>query len=200
MSLIVTFFGGIAQYLIEDKSWFAEVSDYCPLCGLKTHRHGHYKRTIWLEQGSASLRIFRRYCPHCRHSFSYLPSFIKRYARFPNSYRLNRIQRHVLDNISIQKVIQPINPLATSISVTTFRRWIKKLRLIAVEVTKLLMQRLLELKPNLSPPSGRLTDLMLLLQSALKFHDRFCEISRVPPNVLGVFDVLNLELQSSFQI
>lgn len=200
MSLIVTFLGGISQYVIEDKSWFAGISDRCPLCGLKTHRHGHYKRTVWFDQGSFSVRIFRRYCTHCHRSFSYMPSFLKRYARFSNSYRLTRIQHHVLGNVSIPQSIQPSHPSLPSISVTTFRRWLKKLRTVATEVTTLLIRSLFELQPNLSPPSGRFTDLLLLLHSALKFHHRFCEISRTSPDDLGVFDVLNLYFQSQFQL
>ena len=194
-AIIVTFLGDIAQYLIEAKTWFDEISESCPLCGAKTHRHGHYERTVWSERCAYHIPIFRRYCPDCVKTFSYIPSFIKPYARFLNSYRLNRIQNHVLDQVSIQKTVGLLSSVSvTPISITTFRRWLKRIRSVATDVNTFLIRRLLELSPFLSPPSGRVTDLIFLLQTAIKFHRRFCEITGESSNSLGVFDLLNLEL------
>lgn len=195
MSIIVTFIGDIAQYLIEAKTWFDEISNRCPLCGAQTHRHGHYKRTVWSELCAFHIPIFRRYCPDCDKTFSYIPSFIKPYARFLNSYRLDRFQSHVLDQISIRKTVGSLSTVSiTPISITTFRRWLKRLRTVATDVNKFLIQRLLGLQPSLSPPSGRVTDLIFLLQRAIQFHLWFCEITGESSNSLGVFDLLNLEL------
>lgn len=195
MSIIVTFIGDIAQYLVESKTWFDEISDRCPLCEAKTHRHGHYNRTVWSELCAFHIPIFRRYCPDCDHTFSYTPSFIKPYARFLNSYRLDRIQSHIIDQISIQKTVSSLSTVSfTPISITTFRRWLKRLRTVATDVNKYLIQRLLELQPNFPLPSGRVTDLIFLLQTAIQFHRRFCEITGESSNSLGIFDLLNLEL------
>lgn len=201
MFIIVTFLGGISQYLIEANQWFDEITDRCPLCEAKTHRHGQYQRIVWSELSAFQIPIFRRYCPSCSRTFSYIPSFIKPYARFLNSYRLHRIGRHVLEQVSINKAIISLTVTSvTSISTTTFRRWLKRLRGIASDVNKHLIMRLLELQPNLPPPSGRVTDLFFLLQTALKFHLRFCEISGVSADSLGVFDLLNLELPITFWV
>lgn len=195
MPIIVPFIGDIAQYLIQAKQWFDEMTDCCPLCGAKTHRHGHYERTVWSELCAFHIPIFRRYCPVCVKTFSFIPSFIKPYARFLNSYRLNRIQSHVIDHVSIRKTVGSLSIMSvTPISITTFRRWLKRLRTIATNVNKFLIRRLLELQPNLSPPSGRVTDLIFLLQTAAKFHHRFCEFTGESSDSLGVFDLLNLEL------
>lgn len=193
MSIIVTFLGDITQYLIQAKNWFDEISDCCPICGTKTHRHGQYERTVWSELCAFHIPIFRRYCPVCLKTFSFIPSFIKPYARFLNSYRLDRIQNHVLEQVSIQKTVGSLSAV-TPISITTFRRWLKRLRTVATEVNKFLIRRLLELQPSLSPPSGQVTDLIFLLQTAIKFHRRFCEITGESSNSLGIFDLLNLEL------
>jgi len=201
MSIIVTFLGGISQYLIEAKQWFDEITDCCPLCEAKTHRHGQYLRTVWSELSAFQIPIFRRYCPSCSKTFSYIPSFIKPYARFLNSYRFHRIRCHVLEQVSIHKAINSFSVASvTSISTTTFRRWLKRLRVIASDVNKHLIKRLLELQPNLPPPSGRVTDLFFLLQTALNFHLRFCQISGVSADSLGVFDLLNLELPTTLQV
>lgn len=195
MSIIVTFLGDITQYLIRAKTWFDEITDRCPLCGAKTHRHGHYERTVWSELSSFLIPVFRRYCPNCIKTFSYIPSFVKPYARFLNSYRLTRIQTHVIDQVSIQKTVSSLPTVSiTPISITTFRRWLKRLKKVATDVNKFLIQRLLELKPNHSLTSGRITELSFLLQTAIKFHHRFCEMTGESSNTLGVFDLLNLEL------
>lgn len=62
MSIIVTFIGGISQYLIDAKSWFDQITDRCPHCEAKTHRHGQYQRIVWSELSAFQISIFRRYC------------------------------------------------------------------------------------------------------------------------------------------
>lgn len=201
MSIIVTFIGDITQYVIQAKSWFDEITDRCPNCDAKTHRHGHYTRTVWSELCAFLIPIFRRYCPDCGKTFSYIPSFLKPYARFLNSYRFNRLKQHILDQVSLRKTIGFFSDAKiTPISLTTFIRWLNHLKVIATDVNKSLMQRFLELQPDLPLPSGRMNNLFFLLQKAIQYHRRFCELTGESSNALGIFDLLNLELPIEFRI
>jgi len=173
----------------------------CPRCNGKTHRNGKYERTVYSQDERYVLPIFRLYCPNCKISFSFIPSFIKPYARFLNSYRFALFQRHVVDGISIRQT--PSHSSATgihSVSTCTFRRWLKRLKKIAPKVCKYLTARLLELRPDLSVPRG-LPDIAFVLNAGqgLKLIVKFL-LPEEPLHSCGVFDMLNLLLPGNLLV
>ncbi|WP_407654021.1 DUF6431 domain-containing protein [Alicyclobacillus cycloheptanicus] len=57
----------------------------CDRCGhIVLHGHGSYVRSVWAEEKSWRIQVFRFRCanPDCRRTCSVLPSFVGRYERF----------------------------------------------------------------------------------------------------------------------
>jgi len=97
MTIILPFAGGVTAYLAKISNWYRTTSYPCPLCKGKTYRHGKYLRNVYSRDECFIIPIFRRCCPNCEVTFSLIPSFIKPYARFLNSYRFDLLQRHVVE-------------------------------------------------------------------------------------------------------
>lgn len=201
MIIILPFSGGVTAYLAKIENWYWTTSFSCPCCKGKTHRHGKYMRTVYSQDESFVIPVFRRRCPSCGISFSFIPSFIKPYARFFNSYRYDLFQSHVIKGAPIRQTPSLLSsPKANSVSVTTFRRWLKQLKGIAAEVNQHLATRLLELRPGLSLPKG-LGDLTFVLNAgqAFQFLVQFL-LPEEPLTAYGVFDVLNLILPAKLWV
>jgi len=195
MTIILPFSGGVTAYLSVILNWYRTTLHSCPRCKGKAHRNGKYERTVYSQDGCFVIPIFRLYCPRCKISFSFIPSFIKPYARFLNSYRFNLLQRHVVEEVSIRQT--PSHSSTTGmncISICTFRRWLKRFKKIAPKVSKYLAARLLELRPDLSVPRG-LPDIAFVLNAGqvLKLIVQFLLLEESLDSC-GVFDMLNLLL------
>ncbi|KNZ70396.1 hypothetical protein Tfer_0960 [Thermincola ferriacetica] len=201
MTIILPFSGGVTAYLSIILDWYRTTPYFCPLCKGKTHRHGKYLRTVYSQDECFIIPIFRRRCPNCRVTFSFIPSFIKPYARFLNSYRFALFQRHVVDGISIRQTPSYSSAHGMhSVSTCTFRRWLKRFKKIAPEVSKHLTTRLLELRPGLSIPKG-LPDIAFVLNAGQVLN--LIVQSLLPEEPLhsyGVFDMLNLLLPGNLLV
>lgn len=201
MIIILPFSGGVTAYLSMIFNWYQSAPHSCPLCKGKTHRHGKYSRTVYSKDECYVIPIFRRRCPNCKVTFSFIPSFIKPYARFLNSYRFDLLHLHVVEKASIKQT--PSHASTTgkhSVSTCTFRRWLKRFKKIAPEVGKFVTTRLLELRPGLSVPN-RLSDVAFVLSTgqALQFIIQFL-LPDEPPSSYGVLDMLNLLLPGSLLV
>lgn len=201
MTIILPFAGGVTAYLAKISNWYRTTSYPCPLCKGKTYRHGKYLRNVYSRDECFIIPIFRRCCPNCEVTFSLIPSFIKPYARFLNSYRFDLLQRHVVEEVSIRQT--PSHSSATgmcSISICTFRRWLKRFKKIAPKVSKYLAARLLELRPDLSVPRG-LPDIAFVLNAGqvLKLIVQSL-LPEEPLHSYGVFDMLNLLLPGNLLV
>ena len=67
------------QVLLQDKHPNCEIFGYmsCPVC--HNHLHGHGWRTRFCQDSSRScyrIWIHRKYCPHCRNTFTLLPKIL----------------------------------------------------------------------------------------------------------------------------
>lgn len=200
MTIILPFPGDVMAYLSEIEKWYWTTSYSCPCCKGKTHRHGKYMRTVYSQDEDFVIPIFRRHCPSCGVTFSFIPSFVKPYARFLNAYRYELFQLHVDKRVPIRQTPSLSSPKANSVSVTTFRRWLKRLKVIAAEVNKYLAAQLLDLRPGLSLPKG-LGDLTFVLNAGQAFQllIQFL-LPEEPLKSCGVFDVLNLILPAKLWV
>lgn len=198
MSIIIPFHGGVIIFLAENLNWNLGIIFHCPHCNCRTHKHGKYMRTIYSYNESYIIPIYRRFCPNCKTTFSLIPSFIKPYARFLNSYRFNLLKYHVVDGVSIKR----IPAKATNfISTTTFRRWLKKLKGVASNVNKFLIAKLLDIQPGLPPPKGNLSDTAFILKAGetLRLIVQALLPSE-PSGSYGVFDMLNILLPTGLLV
>ncbi len=201
MTIILPFPGGVTAYLIEIAGWYWKEC-CCPLCQGGTHRQGKYLRCVYSETECFVIPIFRRYCPHCRVSFSFIPSFIKPYARFFNSYRHGLFERHLLQKTSLKQTpAQSAGPGLNSVSITTFRRWLKRLKDTATKANIQLVGQLLGFQPGLILPKTTSSGPGLLLWAGKLIHSiASAFLPDVPVESLGVFDVLNLILPADLWV
>jgi len=194
MIIILPFSSNVTTYLDKIVNWYSTSYFLCPNCKSTTQRHGRYLRSCYDFNESTVIPIYRRYCPNCKISFSFIPSFIKPYARFLNSYRLKLFKRHELESTSIKKTPFFSSPKGNFISPDTFRRWLKKLKSIVSTVNTFITSKLFELAPALSLPKD-LSDLAFLFHCANVFQKL---AYRLLPNysidAFGIFDLLNLQL------
>ena len=200
MTIILPFSGGVTAYLSIILNWYRTTPHSCPLCNGKTHRHGKYLRTVYSRDECYVLPIFRRRCPNCGVTFSFIPSFIKPYARFLNSYRFELFQLHMVGEVSIRKT--PSHSSTTgkhSVSACTFRRWLKRFKRIAPEVGKFVISRLLELRPGLSVPKG-LSDVSFVLNTGQALQSIIQFLLPDEPSSYGLFDMLNLLLPGNLLV
>ncbi len=201
MTIILPFSGGVTAYLSTILNWYRTTPHSCPLCKGNTHRHGKYFHTVYCRDECFVLPIFRRRCPNCEITFSFIPSFIKPYARFLNSYRFELLQRHVVEKVSINQTPSHSSTHGMhSVSTCTFRRWLKRFKKIAPQVGKFVTPRLMELRPSLPVPKG-LSDVAFVLNTgqALQFIIKFL-LPDEPPSSYGVFDMLNLLLPGTLLV
>ncbi len=201
MTIILPFSGGVTAYSSMILNWYRTTPHSCPRCKGKTHRNDKYERTVYSQDECFIIPIFRLYCPSCEISFSFIPSFIKPYARFLNSYRYDLFQLHVVGEVSIRKTPSHSSAIGKhSVSTCTFRRWLKRFKRIAPEVGKYVITRLLELRPGLSIPK-RLPDVAFILntgqvlQSIIQFL-----LPDEPSSTYGLFDMLNLLLPGTLLV
>lgn len=198
MSIIVPFHGGVTSYVAKTENGLWISSCPCPLCGRETHRHGKYKRTVYSACSAFIIFIFRRFCPDCNKTFSLIPSFLKPYARFLNDFRLRIILSHVIDNVPINQV--PSTTATTEefrISITTFRRWLKRLTFLAPEVNVRIAERLYKLRPDLPVTNRGKSPVAYLLDAGAALA--YISSSFLSPAEHGdpsaVFDMLNILLK-----
>ena len=99
----------------------------CPKCNnRKTHKHGHYKRTVYTKYFSHRIPIYRWCCPECGKTISLMPPFLIPYARFYTSLRESAIKRRMNGesyNSIAEKIVSQKNG---GLSNQTVKRWWKK--------------------------------------------------------------------------
>lgn len=193
MIIILPFPDGVTAYLTVILNWYWTTLHSCPRCKGKTHRNGKYNRNVYSQDECFVIPIYRLYCPSCKTSFSFIPSFIKPYARFLNAYRFDLLQRHIVAEVSIRQTPSH-SSVKHSVSTCTFRRWLNRFKNVAPEVSKYLAARLLELRPELPVPRGS-PDVAFVLNAGqvLKLIVQSL-LPAEPLHSYGVFDMLNLLL------
>lgn len=87
--------GDKLQVLLQDKHPNCEIFGYmiCPVC--KSRLHGHGWRSRFCQDGSRScfsIWIHRKYCPHCRNTYTLLPEIL-----------------HVLKIYTLQTILNVLN-------------------------------------------------------------------------------------------
>jgi len=199
MTIILPFPDGVTAYLSIISNWYWTTQHSCPCCKGKTHRNGNYERNVYSRDECYVIPIFRLYYPSCKTSFSFIPSFIKPYARFLNAYRFDLLQHHVVEEVSIRQTPSR-SSTKHSVSTCTFRRWLKQFKSIAPKISKHLAARLLELRPGLSVPKG-LSDVAFVLNAGqvLKLIVQSL-LPEEPLHNYGVFDMLNILLPDNLLV
>lgn len=124
MVIILEYPHTIKHYIKSDQIEF----EYdCPYCDRSLWSHGSYKRTVHHKSKSYDITIIRKRCPDCNKTFSFIPSFVRPWARFANHIREFFAQR-VLAGIPVSHLPEVLTCVNTSVvSLKTLYRWKKQM-------------------------------------------------------------------------
>lgn len=123
MPIILEYPHSIKHYIkfFED----IDINYNCPRCDRCLWTHGSYTRMVHHRSKLYVIRVIRKRCPDCNKTYSFIPSFIKPWARFANHYR-EYVIRCILDGV-------PITLLSNRlvISLKTLYRWKSQIARVA---------------------------------------------------------------------
>jgi hypothetical protein len=129
---------------------------YCNNCHKEIffHHHAHYSRMVYLLYSQHEIIIHRFICPGCRHTKSYLPSFVG-----PGRQAAWEIHEEVLsqnnNGVPLDKAGEEIPPPAGPFSSKTTARWKKYWDVFLYNKETLIWQWLLKHTPHLAIPVGK---------------------------------------------
>ena len=123
-----------------------DINVNCSKCNnRKTHKHGHYKRTVYTKYFSYRIRIYRWCCPECGKTISLMPTFLIPYARFYTPLRESAIKRRMNGesyNSIAEKIVSQKNG---GLSMQTVKRWWKNFMKNVLPATNWLAGELIKL-------------------------------------------------------
>lgn len=202
MVIVLPLLMAIKEYLKKygDKSPDMEI--YCPCCGRRLRRHGRYFRWVVLGVELYRIPVYRRFCPHCRRTFSLCPCFLRPYSQF-SLHAHEAAVRLLVQGRSPDGIAERLcpGPRTGGVSGRTIQRWQKHLKAGAGDLLSSLSERILSLSPgvDLTPffpparmPRGSLRAMLLLGEF---YRDLVWEPRRPP-----LFPFLRLSFPSELAI
>lgn len=120
---------------------------YCPRCQDKYRRHGWRERKARTGEGMVTIRVLRVICPHCRHTRTVLPDFLKPYARYIQDIRQEAVLVQ-LAGVPAERAAGVCGP-----SAETVRRWLASFRAVREQAAAALRSLLGQW--GYFPPLGR---------------------------------------------
>jgi hypothetical protein len=128
----------------------------CSHCGVvrPMNRHGHYKRSVWCDDGDYLIPFYRFQCPICNGTMSVLPSFIGRYERCTWDVQEDVVQA-VDEGCSCEKAGETVRPPTGPLSSRTVWRWTKIWRGWMSDLEPQFWAFVIQLNPSLDIPRGR---------------------------------------------
>lgn len=167
----------------------------CPACGGTMRRHGRYWRWAATRRRLSRIPIYRWWCPHCRHTCSVLPDFLRPHARFVTVVREAVIRWRLRLGMPWADLVHRASSVSVSLlSEKTLRRWVRRALAVAGDWGRFLAQRILELWPAAdlfaltNPRVGRDAGLHFLLELGDWYRQ---QVGRSREEHPGLFPVLN---------
>lgn len=146
----------VNSYLLATESEMPEEirPKVCKYCGQEIfqRKHGSYSRKLYTLTACILLIIYRFYCPSCKKTHSYIPSFFRKHHPMANEVQEAAVER--IDQGSTCEEAATVGGSNMTVDVKTVQRWKKFWGDLLKTEEERFVQTALKIVPNVSLPVG----------------------------------------------